>query len=407
MSPLRTLRVPPAARVVGLVAALQFVYIVDFMAVLPLGPDAARALGFAADRLGWLSAAYTLASLLSGALCLRFIDRFERKRALLAVLVLFGAATFATGFAGSFEGLLLTRAATGFFGGPMVALGMAMVIDVSAPHARGKAIAQVMLGFSLAAIAGVPLALELAQRGDWAKPFAALSVAIAVLGGLMAWALPALPARADGHAGSGLNLLRRPAVRTACLLQAASQFSAFLLIPSFSAFYLLNLGLPRDQLGTLYLLGGVAALLSVQALGRAADRWGAGPAVAVATLAIAAGLLPFFGIDFGFGAWPWAVPFVLFMAGNAGRNVSLAAATSQVPSATERAAFMSLQSMVQDLAITAAAMVAAVALHEGVDGRLHGMAPLAAGALAISAGLAWRVGRAFRRPPTRHESRTC
>ena len=39
-------------RVIALVAALQFVYILDFIMVLPLGPDLARALGFPADRLG-------------------------------------------------------------------------------------------------------------------------------------------------------------------------------------------------------------------------------------------------------------------------------------------------------------------------------------------------------------------
>ena len=157
------------------------------------------------------------------------------------------------------------------------------------------------------------------------------------------------------------------------LVQALSQFSAFLVIPQFSAYLLLNLGFPRERLGMLYFAGGVTALVTVQLLGRLADRAGPLPAAAIASLAFCAGLAPFFDL----GAMPLVLPFILFMAGNAGRNVTLAALTSQVPPPHERAGFMSLQNIVQDLAITAAAVASSLMLGETVDGRLTGMSVIA------------------------------
>ncbi|NHZ34312.1 MFS transporter [Massilia rubra] len=378
------------SRAILLVAALQFVYLVDFMMVLPLGPDLAREHGFAVDRLGWLAAAYTLASALSGLITFRLLDRFDRKPALLLTFGLLALATLATTFCHGLPALMVARALTGAFGGPAVAIGMAIVIDMTAPEQRGKAMAKVMLGFSLAAIAGVPLGLELARMGGWQAPFYMVAALAALVLAAMAVLLPAL----EGHLNarekvSARILLARPTVRLAMLLQGASAFSAFLVIPHFSAYFLLNLGFPRAQLGMLYFAGGVVALITVQLLGRLADRAGPVLAAALASTAFCAGLAPFFGA----GATLPILFFVLFMAGNAGRNVTMAATVSQVPSPHERAGFMSLQSLVQDVAIGAAALVTSWQLGEAADGRLTGMAPVAALAAVIAVGVAAGLAR--------------
>ncbi|MDQ1920949.1 MFS transporter [Massilia pseudoviolaceinigra] len=378
------------SRAILLVAALQFVYLVDFMMVLPLGPDLAREHGFALDRLGWLAAAYTLASAVSGLVTFRLLDRFDRKPALLLTFGLLALATLATTFCHGLPALMVARALTGAFGGPAVAIGMAIVIDLTPPEQRGKAMAKVMLGFSLAAIAGVPLGLELARTGAWQAPFYMVAALAALVLVAMACLLPAL----EGHLNarekvSARILLARPAVRLAMLLQAGSAFSAFLVIPHFSAYFLLNMGFPRAQLGMLYFAGGVVALLTVQLLGRLADRTGPVLAAGLASSAFCAGLAPFFGL----GAALPILFFVLFMAGNAGRNVTMAATVSQVPSPHERAGFMSLQSLVQDVAIGAAALVTSWQLGEAADGRLTGMAPVAALAAVVAVAVACGLAR--------------
>jgi predicted MFS family arabinose efflux permease len=373
-------------RVTALVAALQFIYILDFIMVLPLGPDLARALGFPVDRLGALTAAYTLASLLSGLFAVRLLDRFRRKNVLLCGFGALALATLAATLADSFAGLVAARALTGFAGAPAIAAGMAIVIDMTPPAQRGRTIATVMIGFSVAALAGVPLALELSRAGGWQTPFVALGLVALAVWLCAAWLLPAgQEARARGTSIGAL--LRQPPVRRACLVQGLSQFSAFLLVPHFSAYFLLNLGFPRERLAMLYLAGGVTALLAVQLLGRVVDRAGPRLSVACASVAMGLGLLPFFADT---GAFAIAA-FVLFMAGNAGRNVSIGAALSHVPGAHERAGFMALQSSVQDLAIAGAALCGGWILTEGGDGRLEGISVVASCAAALGCAVPWAL----------------
>ena len=391
----------------ALVAALQFVCLLDFMLLLPLGPDLAAGLNFGLDRLGWLTGAYALASACSGLLALRWLDRFPRRRVL---LLAFGMVLLATLGASASNGLvilLLARGLTGICAGPALAVAMALVIDRTPPQQRGRAIATVMLGFSAAVIGGVPLALQIAHWFGWRGALLVLA-ALAGLVWLALWrwlpkqaqaplasAMPpvvsATPQVASTTPPVGLrSLLAQTPVRRAMGWQFLAQFSAFLLIPHFSAFFMLNLGVPRAQLGLLYALGGGAALLVVQGLGRLADRTGPALTLLLASILMAGGMLPMLG----WSAAPLAGFFVLFMAGNAGRNISLATAISAVPGPHERAGFMSLQSVVQDGAMASAALIGALVVQTGADGKLAGLSWLAGCATGLSVLLALWLWRA-------------
>lgn len=365
---------PSQRTLIVLIAAVQFVYILDFMLLLPLGPDVAHALQFPADYLAWLAAAYTLASMAAGLISLRLLDRCRRKHGLLLCFGALAACTLLAGFATDLWTLLAARALTGLFGGPATALAMAIVIDATPPEQRGAAIGKVMLGFSLAVVAGIPAALELARWGGWSLPFFCLTGLAALVWLLSACCLPV--ATISGHATNQepwFALLKNPTVRTACLIQAGNQFSCFLIIPVFSAFFIINLEYPRAQLGTLYLLGGLSAMLAMQIAGRITDRYGALLPVTLASCSFGIGLTPLLG----WHGLPLTLVFILFMSANAGRNVSLAASISQIPAPQERARFLALQSMTQDIAITLAALTTALLLGTDDDGKINGMPWLA------------------------------
>src|SRR5438094_10526029 len=87
--------------VVLLVAAVQFVNILDFVMVMPMGPDFARALGIPASNLGLIGGSYTAAAAVSGLLCSLFLDRFDRRPALGLAMI------------GAVAGPALRRLATG------------------------------------------------------------------------------------------------------------------------------------------------------------------------------------------------------------------------------------------------------------------------------------------------------
>src|ERR1700749_4834151 len=72
----------PERFIIFLVAAVQFVNILDFMMVMPLGPDFARGLGIPTASLGLVSGSYAAAAALAGFLGASVLDRFDRRKAL-------------------------------------------------------------------------------------------------------------------------------------------------------------------------------------------------------------------------------------------------------------------------------------------------------------------------------------
>ena len=81
---------------------------------------------------------------------------------------------------------------------------------------------------------------------------------------------------------------------------------------------------------------------------------------------------------------PVVAIFVGFMLANSTRIVALNALSTRVPPPADRARFMSLQSAVQHLAISAGAGLSSWVLHERADHSLEGMPVLAIFAIIVS-----------------------
>ncbi|WP_438002068.1 MFS transporter [Sorangium sp. So ce185] len=371
-----------------LVAAVQFVNLLDVMMVMPLGPDLAAALGIPLSDLGLVGGSYTAAAALSGVAGAFFLDRFDRRSALAVAMLGLVVATAAGGLATGLSTLLAARVLAGAFGGPAAAISLSIVADVIPPERRGKAMGVVMGAYSFAAVLGVPAGLELARRGGFQVPFFAVAGLGVLVAGLATALLPSMRGHIGGAAapGSALRELRaligRPLVARSYLATTALMMASFLIIPNISAYVQNNLGYPRERLGLLYLAGGALSFVVMRTAGPLLDRLGAfrtslsGAALLVAVLYA------------GFHAYVPGLPvlavFVGFMTGTTICNISYSTLASKVPLPSERARFTSMQSAVQHLASALAAFVSARMLRELPDGRLDGMGGVAALAIACA-----------------------
>src|SRR5688572_29947148 len=127
-----------------LVGAVQFVNILDFMMVMPLGPDFAKGLGIPESQLGLIGGSYVAAAAISGLLAARFLDRFDRRPALAVAMLGLVAGTAAGGLATGLPSLLAARILAGCFGGPAASLAISIVADAVPPERRGRAMGAVM-----------------------------------------------------------------------------------------------------------------------------------------------------------------------------------------------------------------------------------------------------------------------
>src|SRR6187551_468220 len=74
-------------RIIFLVGAIQFVNVLDFMMVMPLGPDFAAALSIDTSHIGLVGGAYTASAAVAGMVGSLFLDRFDRRRALACAML--------------------------------------------------------------------------------------------------------------------------------------------------------------------------------------------------------------------------------------------------------------------------------------------------------------------------------
>lgn len=370
-----------------ILGAVQFVNILDFMMVMPLGPDFATALHINDTDLGWIGGSYTAASAISGIICALFIDMFDRKTAFIASFAGLMFCTALGGFSWSFNSLLVCRIMAGAFGGPATSLAWSIVADIVEPARRGQAMGKIMGAFSLAAIFGVPFGLEVASLHNWSTPFFAIS-AMGVVMILITWKkMPSMRAHlALGHEKISLRhllqLVSRPINVMVYLYITIAMFASFMLIPNLSAYVQYNMHYPRKDLGMLYSIGGIVSFITVLGTGRLVDRFSSfitsliSMIVFIVTLHITF-IYPVKGM-------PVLMFFVIFMFAMGMRNVSSTTLATKIPTPQERAGFMSLFSCVQGIGMASGAFFSTRILSENADKSLNGMEHLAMVSVVLS-----------------------
>lgn len=363
----------PEAIIVLILFLVQFIDVLDFMVVMPLGPDFAKNLGIAESNLGWLASSYTLAAALSGILTSTFIDRFERKIVLICALTGLAIANIFSANAWNIESMLTSRFLAGAFGGPATSLCFAIVADLFDDKKRGAVMGKVMSGFSLAAIFGVPMGLAMSTRFGWPSSFYMVSALTIIAIILIICYLPRITIHlSETHKNkvTYLSLFNKSSYVLSFIAVAIGSIASFMIIPSISPFLQSNLDYPRADIGNLYFIGGVASFFALHIAGKFTDKTSSTFIIWISNIFILFSLIT--GMIFTIQSIPVLIIFVPFMIGMAVRNVSSFTLYSKVSTLKDRAGFMSIISCSQHLASSLGAILAALILFE-VNGQLKNM----------------------------------
>ncbi|HVJ80230.1 MAG TPA: MFS transporter, partial [Planctomycetia bacterium] len=259
-------------------AVVQFTAIVDFMIVMPLGPQLERELGLTPTTFGHIVSSYTYAAAVAGLFASVLVDRFARRTAFLGIFTGFLAGTLACGLAPGYEWLLAARVFTGAFGGILGGIALAIIGDVFPESRRGWASGMLMSAFAVASVAGVPLGIVLGQRFGWHMPFftlAALGVPVLLAA---AASLPKLDrhlTKTHAHPFTTMRIIfAEPNHRRAFALTVALMFGGFTVIPFLSPYLVSNVGVAESDLPAVYIAGGALTLFGSPIAGKLADRFG-------------------------------------------------------------------------------------------------------------------------------------
>ncbi|WP_374354484.1 MFS transporter, partial [Chitinimonas sp.] len=338
-----------------LLAATQFTLIMDFMVMMPLGPQIMQAFRIGPADFAAAVSAYSICAGLSGLFAATYIDRFDRRSLMLVVFSLFTLSNLACALAPNYAMLLASRAFAGLTGGVMGSIIMAIVGDVIPNERRGAATGVIMTAFSIAAVAGVPAGVVLGAHLGWAAAFYLLVLFSLIVLGAGVWLVPSLRAHLDQApvplsrvVPNLLALISKPAHMQAFALVFIMLVSQMMIIPFISPVLVANHGVQPQQISWIYMAGGAATFFTARRVGALTDRHGKQRVFRlVALLSIAPILMITHLPDLPF--WGLLVFFPLFMVMVSSRMIPMQALMTTVPAAEQRGAFLSVNSAIMSL----------------------------------------------------------
>jgi len=359
-----------------LLALVQFTHIVDFMILMPLGDMLMKEFSIGPARFSFIVSVYTISAGILGFLSAFFIDRFNRKWALVACYAGFGLGTLGCGLVDSYDAFLLFRSIAGGFGGVMAALVLAIVSDLYPVERRGQAMGVLSGAFSAAAVFGVPLGLFLADVMDWHAPFIMLGSSSLVV---LLFVLRILPDMKPQPLFPGQknptplkvmsNIFGDSNQVKGLLLTMIVVYSQFIIIPFITPYLLRNVGFEQSQITYVYLVGGGLTVFSAPLVGRLTDRFGR---LRVFLTALFLCFIPVIGITH-MPRVPVAVALVvtsLFFVLVSSRMIPVQTMVSAVVSPATRASFMSVRSAATQLTAAAASLSVGFIVVESAGGEL-------------------------------------
>lgn len=375
-----------------LLACVQFTHIMDFMVIMPLGPQLMRELNISAAAFGNIISAFAITAGIAGLAMAPFADRFDRKKLLLFCYAGFALGTLACGLSHTPGMLMASRAMCGAFGGISSATLLTIVADVVPAERRARGMGIIMTAFSVAAALGVPLGLKLAQWWKWEAPFLVIAAVATLVWLVLARTLPPVRGhlnRLDAdHRKDFITLLKDRNAWTGIALMMICVMSHFMVIPYLSPYLVGNVGLAEDHLFLVYLVGGVVTIFTGPWVGRLADRHGRFLMFTV-LITVACGVVYHLSTSGPLPLWHILLNAALFFIFASGRFIPAQAMISLAVPSARRGAYMSLVSCARDLASGVTAAIGGMIVVKGADGSMLHFDQLGLIAITLSLASIW------------------
>jgi MFS transporter, DHA1 family, inner membrane transport protein len=361
-----------------ILASVNFTHIMDFMIMMPLGPQLIKLFGITPQEFALAVSAYSITAGISGFTAAFFVDQFDRKKILLFAYTGFLLGTFACAFAPTYLFLVAARILAGLFGGMIGAQVLSIVSDAVPYERRGAAMSIIMTAFSVASVLGVPSGLWLANYFSWHIPFVVIGILGIGVATCIFFVMPSftshLTQKSIGKKQNPFHvitdILKSPNQIRALALTSIINLGHFSLIPFFSPSLIANAGFSQDNIFLIYLVGGALTIFSAPIVGKLADHYGKYP------------ILLIFGILSLIPIWLitnlWEVPLKviltisgLFFVFSNGRMIPTQALVSNVVPPQQRGGFMSINSSLQSLAGGLGSAFAGMIVYTSATGRFE------------------------------------
>lgn len=246
---------------IGVLSAGNFVIGMGAFMVVGLLVPLAEDLKISVAAAGLVMTVYAAAYAISAPLLVAVTGGISRRLILLLAMAVFAASAFLASLSETETTLWLARILAAFGAGIFTPVTSGVAASNAAPEQRGKALAQVFLGLTVAQLFGVPLGGFVAYSYGWQAAFALVgALAIAQITAM----LLVLPKDLTGPPASSLASLGAALVDVGCLLRiffAVLLLSGvFVLTTYFAPMFSARMDFGRDEIALLLFVFGLGAV---------------------------------------------------------------------------------------------------------------------------------------------------
>jgi len=353
---------------ITILALLQFTVILDFMVLSPLGDVLMKTLSIPPARFGLVVSSYAFSAGASGILAAGFADKFDRKKLLLFFYTGFIIGTLCCAFANTYALLLAARIVTGFFGGVIGSISMAIITDMFAVNHRGRVMGFVQMAFAASQVLGIPIGLYVSNLWNWHATF----MMIVILGIIIAAAVLIKMKPIDKHLAiqsdksAFLHLwhtLTNNTYGVGFIATAFMSIGGFMLMPFGSAYLINNIKISQAQLPMIYMWTGISSIIIMPVVGKLSDKidkfflFSAGSILAIVMIIIYTNLSPI-------PLWEVIVINMFLFMGIMSRMIPATTLMTSIPEMKDRGAFMSINASLQQIAGGIAAVCAGLIVSQ-------------------------------------------
>lgn len=253
----------------------------QIMIITPILPLIGQELGIGESRLGTLVSAYAIMVGVFAIVAGPISDKIGRRRILLLGTAVMTVSLLMHYFVEGYFSFLAARLLTGCAGGILSGSAVSYIGDFFPYHRRGWATGWVMSGMAFGQIAGIPIGIVMAGTYGFKVPFYLFAVAMGATFLLIWFRVPQPDVqRAEGPltVASAVRNYRVMLAKSEIAAAATAYFTMFVGVSLFVVYlpYWLeqSLGLSPNAIAGLFVVGGIANVLTGPQAGKLSDRIG-------------------------------------------------------------------------------------------------------------------------------------
>ncbi|MBJ7357320.1 MFS transporter [Nocardioides sp.] len=235
-------------------------------------PQVADGIDVSIPAAGHVISAYALGVVVGAPVLAFFGARWPRRGLLIALMAAYGAFNLLSAAATGYGLLFLARFLDGLPHGAYFGVASLVAASLAPPGRRGRAVASVMLGLSVANVAGVPAATWLGQHIGWRASYVAAALLAVLAAVLIAAFVPSCPGHDEATGGQELRLFFRNGQAWLVLLAGAIGFGGLFAVYSYIAPTVTGVGgLPESAVPLFVLAFGLGMVVGTWLAGELAS----------------------------------------------------------------------------------------------------------------------------------------